>query len=236
MSWTQRSKTFSMYTNAYFSQILFTNLSKSVLVRTSPFAEIIHLPHRCGISRCWLDSMIIAQVCLRLATIKGHSKICSFTVLGGGPKTSQYLRLCHTICLTHCNTIPLHRVDQVVDLWPVECWSTLQWPCEVAGYWQELEHAVENADPEHLKRAPWVSCPVSMLAMQELGCFQLPGIVYRSLQHRAVHYHAATWGDGRGWMAQQWASGSHHGISVHSKCHQWNAPVFVVNNIRLPIP
>ncbi len=37
--------------------------------------------------------MIIAQVCLRLATIKGHSKMCSFTVLGGsgGPKTSQYL-------------------------------------------------------------------------------------------------------------------------------------------------
>ncbi len=44
----------------------------------------------CGISRCWLDSMIIAQVCLRLATIKGHSKMCSFNVLGG-PKTSQYL-------------------------------------------------------------------------------------------------------------------------------------------------
>ncbi len=36
--------------------------------------------------------MIIAQVCLRLVTIKGHSKMCSFTVLGeGGPKTSQYL-------------------------------------------------------------------------------------------------------------------------------------------------
>ncbi len=28
--------------------------------------------------------MIIAQMCLRLATIKGHSKMCSFTVLGGG--------------------------------------------------------------------------------------------------------------------------------------------------------
>jgi len=26
--------------------------------------------------------MIIAQVCLRLATIKGYSKMCSFTVLG----------------------------------------------------------------------------------------------------------------------------------------------------------
>ncbi len=55
---------------AYFSQILFTNLSKSVLVN-----EIIHPPHRCGISRCWLDSMIIAQLCLKLATIKGSWKM-----------------------------------------------------------------------------------------------------------------------------------------------------------------
>ncbi len=61
-----------------------------------------------------------------------------------------------------------------------------------AGYWQELEHAVVYADPEHPKHAQWVTCPVSMLAMQELGCFQLPGIVYRSLQHGALHYHAAT--------------------------------------------
>ncbi len=38
--------------------------------------------------------MILAKVCLRLATIKGHSKMCSFSVLGGvwgGPNTSQYL-------------------------------------------------------------------------------------------------------------------------------------------------
>ncbi len=42
-----------------------------------------------------------------------------------------------------------------------------------------------------------------MLAMQELGCFQLPGIVYKYLKHGAVHYHAATWGDGREWIAQQ---------------------------------
>ncbi len=82
------------------------------------FAEIIHPPDRCGISRCWLDSMIIAQVCLRLATIKGHSKMCSFTVFGG----IQYQPVCGvaTICLTQCNTSS-HRVDQVVDcgLWNV---------------------------------------------------------------------------------------------------------------------
>ncbi len=79
-----------------------------------------------------------------------------------------------TICLTQCNTSPLHRVDQVVDcgLWNVG--PLLFWLCKVAGYWQELEHAVVYADPEHPKHAQWVTCPVSMLAMQELGCFLLP--------------------------------------------------------------
>ncbi len=52
------------------------------------------------------------------------------------------------------------------------CWSTpLQWLCEVAGYWQELEHAVVYADPENPKYAQWVTCPVSMLAMQVLDVF-----------------------------------------------------------------
>ncbi len=74
-----------------------------------------------------------------------------------------------------CNTSPSHRVDQVVDCGLYAC---TQWLCKVAGYWQELEHTVVYADPEHPKHAQWVTCPVSMLAMQELGCFQLPGIVY----------------------------------------------------------
>ncbi len=51
--------------------------------------------------------MIIAQVCLRLATIKGHSKMCSFTVLGVGgwggcPKTHllriELIRLLNAAC------------------------------------------------------------------------------------------------------------------------------------------
>ncbi len=164
--------------------------------------------------------------------------MCSFTVLGGsenqsvsgvttilywgggGPKTSQYLVWppFASRSATHLLRIELIRLlivacGMLVHSSSIGCAKLLR-------YWQELEHAVVYADPEHPKHAQWVTCPVSMLAMQELGMFQLPGIVYRSLQHGAVHYHAATWGDGRGWMAQQWASGSHHGISVHSKCHQ----------------
>ncbi len=123
MRWTQSSKTFSMYTKCPF---LSNIVHKSVLNCVSEhfsFAEIIHPPHRCGISRCWLDSMIIAQVCLRLATIKGHSKMCSFTVLGGsgGGSKNQSVSGVTTICLTQCNTSPSHGVDQVVDcgLWNV---------------------------------------------------------------------------------------------------------------------
>ncbi len=57
--------------------------------------------------------MIITQVCLRLATIKGHSKMCSFTVLGGGSE-NQSVSGVTTIYLTQCNTSPSHRVHQVV--------------------------------------------------------------------------------------------------------------------------
>ncbi len=54
--------------------------------------------------------MIIAQVCLRLVTIKGHFKMCSFAILGG-PGVQKPVG----IFLTQCNTSPSHRVDQVVD-------------------------------------------------------------------------------------------------------------------------
>ncbi len=53
---------------------------------------------------------------------------------------------------------------------------------DIGRNWNTLAY---TPDPEHPKHAQWVTCPVSMLAMQELGCFQLPGIVYRSLQHGA---------------------------------------------------
>ena len=59
--------------------------------------------------------MIIAQVCLRLATIKVHSEMCRFALLGGSE--NQSVSGVTTICLTS----PSHRVDQVVNcgLWNV---------------------------------------------------------------------------------------------------------------------
>ncbi len=52
--------------------------------------------------------------------------MCSFTVLGywwsGGGSENQSVSGVTIICLTQCNTSPLHRVDQVVDcgLWNVD--------------------------------------------------------------------------------------------------------------------
>jgi hypothetical protein len=90
----------------------------------------------------------------------------------------------------------------------MECCPTpLQWLCKIAARQpvssrsarqpdlpdnQELEHAVVCVNPEHPKHAQWVTCLVSMQAMEELGNFQLPAIVYRSLRHGAMHYHAET--------------------------------------------
>ena len=59
---------------------------------------------------------------------------------------------------------------------PVECCpALLQWLCNIAGYWRELEHNVVHIDPEHPKQAQWVTCLVSMQTMEELGHFQLSG-------------------------------------------------------------
>ncbi len=164
--------------------------------------------------------MIVAQVWLRLVTIKGHSKMCSFTVLGGpeGPKTSQYLVWppFASRSATHLLHIELIRLLIVACGMLIHSSSMAVWSCWIlAGTGTRCRIRRSRAS----QHAQWVTCPVSMLPMQELGCFQLPGIVYRSLQHGAVHYHPATWGDRCGWMAQQWASESHHGISVQSKCH-----------------
>ncbi len=164
MSWTQRSKTFYMFTKAYFSQILFTNLSKSVLVSTFLCRD------NPSTSQMWHIKMLIRQHddftgFHRLATIKGHSKMCSCTVLGGGG-TSQYLMWPPFASCSATHLIS-HRVDQVVD----------------CGLWNtpELEHAVVYANPEHPKHVQWVTCQMGMLAMQELGCIQLPWIVYKFL-------------------------------------------------------
>ncbi len=86
---------FSMYTRGLFLSNIVNKSVKICVSEHFSFAEIIHPPHRWGISRCWLDSMIIAQVCLRLATIKGHSKMCSFTTQHNATDVASFERACN---------------------------------------------------------------------------------------------------------------------------------------------
>ena len=68
-----------------------------------------------------------------------------------------------TICLMQGDTSPSHWSG--CWLWPGEwCPTPLQWLCEVAGHWLELEHTVIHIDPEHPKHAQWVTCLVTMQA------------------------------------------------------------------------
>lgn len=124
-----------------FSQILFTNQSKSAL---------FHPPVQGGPQAA-------------------HDKKASLTVLGGGGNTSP----------------PLYRVEWVVDFGLWDSGSLLFKACV------KLLDTGRNCHA-HRSRASqtctMVTCLVSLLAMQELGHFQLPGIVNRSLsQHEAVH-------------------------------------------------
>jgi hypothetical protein len=81
----------------------------------------------------------------------------------------------------------MHRVDLAVDCEMLSHSSSMA----VRSCWILAETGT-HVDTEHPKCAQWVTCLVSMQAMEELGHFQLLGIGHRSLRHEAVHYHAET--------------------------------------------
>jgi hypothetical protein len=86
---------------------------------------------------------------------------------------------------------------------------------DIGGKWNTLSYTSIQSIPNRLS-----GHLVSMQAIDELGPFQLPGIVYRSLWHGAMYYHNETWGDGCRCRARHWASGFCHGVSVPLNCHQ----------------
>ncbi len=155
--------------------------------------------------------MIIAQVCLRLATIKGHSKMCSFTVLGGGGSENQSVFGVTTICLTQCNTSPSHRVDQIVDcsLWKVGpllfngCVKLL----DIGRDWNMLSYTQIQSIPNMLNgwHVWWVCWPCKkwdVFSFQELctdPCNMRPCIIM--LQHEVI----------------SWMNGSTMGLRISSR-------------------
>ncbi len=76
--------------------------------------------------------------------------MCSFTVLGGGGSENQSLYGVTTIY--HLLRIELIRLLIVACGMLVQSSSMAVLSC---GYWQELEHAVVYANPEHPKHAQW---------------------------------------------------------------------------------
>ncbi len=160
--------------------------------------------------------MIIAQVCLSLATIKGHSKM-----YGGGlrPKTSQY----HvgppfaSRSATHLLRIELIRLLNVACGMLVHSSSMAVQSCWIlAGTGTRCRIRRSRASQ---------TCSMGDMSGEYDG-HAITGIF--SASRNCVQI-LATWGRAlsccnmswcRGWMAQQWASGSRHGISVPSKSHQ----------------
>ncbi len=148
-------------------------------------------------SRYWLDRMIIAQVCLRLATIKDHSKMCSFTVLGGsGGLWNQSVSGVTIICLTQCNTSPSHRVDQVVDCGLFNVGPLLFNGCvkllDIGRNWNTLSNTPIQSIPNMLNgwHVWWVCWPCKnwdVFSFQELctdPCNMRPCIIM--LQHEGM--------------------------------------------------
>ena len=149
------------------------------------------------------------QICICWSQVPYKNK----TEKQGRGSENQSVSGVTTICLKQRDTSPSHRVDQAVDcgMWShsssMTVWSS--WILAGTGTRRRTRRSTAS------KHTQWVTC---LVRMEELGNFQLPVIVYRSLQIGAVHYRAETWGDG-GWMAPQWASGSRHGILGRSNCH-----------------
>lgn len=82
---------------------------------------------------------------------------------------------------TDIHLLVTDTLTELIRLLTVECCRTsFQWLCGDVGFWQELEHTVMRVDPGHSKHTLWVTCLVSMQAMEELrtrNCVQILAIL-----------------------------------------------------------
>ncbi len=153
--------------------------------------------------------MIIAQVCYRLATIKGHSKMCSFTVLLGS--LNQSVSSVTIIFLMQCNTSPSHRVDQVVDcgLWNVgpllfNCCAEL---LDIGRNWNTLSYTPIQSIPNMLNgwHVRWVCWPCkNWIFSASRNCVQI----------LVTWGHALSCSNMRSWS---WMNGTTMGLRISSR-------------------
>ncbi len=157
--------------------------------------------------------MIIAQVCLSLATIKSHSEMWGFTVLGVGGclQISQYL------------VWPPFASRSAAHLLHIELIRLLIVACDMLVHYSSM--AVRSCwilagtgtrCRIHRSRASQ-TCSMGDMSGEYAGHTRT-GMLSASrncVQILATWVHALSCCNMRwccGWMAQQWASGSHHGI------------------------
>ncbi len=137
-----------------------------------------------------------------------------------GPKTSQYLVW---LPFASCSATHLLRIE-LIRLLIVACGMLVHSSSmAVQSYW--ILAGTGTCCRIHRSRASQ-TCSLGDISGKyaghaRTGMFSASRNCVQILATWAVHYHATTWGDGRGWKAQQWASGSRHGISMYSKCHQY---------------
>ncbi len=158
--------------------------------------------------------MIIAQVCLRLATIKGHSKMCSFTVFGGGggggsenQSVSGVITICHLLrielirlLIVACGML-VHSSSMAVR----SCWilAGTGTRCRIRRSRASQTCSMGDMSGEYAGHARTGMFSASRNCVQIL----------------------ATWGRALSCCNMRWWSWMNgttmgHGISVHSKCHQ----------------
>ncbi len=119
--------------------------------------------------------MIITQVCLKLDTIKGRSKMCSFTVLGQGSENQSVSGDYHLPHAVH--TSPSHRDDQVVDCSLCNVGPLLFNGCvkllDIVRNWKTLSYTPIQSIPNMLNgsHVRWVCWPCKnwdVFSFQEL--------------------------------------------------------------------
>ena len=151
-----------------------------------------------------------------------------FTWLGHvDQKTSQYLVWPP---FASCSVTHLLRID-LIRLLIVTCWLlSHSSSMAVRSYWILVRTGTRCCT---CRSRASQTCSMGDMSGENAGqgrtgTFRACRNCVQILRYGTMHYHAETWGDGGGWMARQWASGSRHGISAFKlpsiKCYCVRCP------------
>lgn len=93
-SWTKRSKILSVHTKDSFISYFVYEVVKICVMEHLSFAKIICPLNRFGISRSWLNSITVVEMCFGLISTEGHSKMSSFITQHNSTDASGFWGVC----------------------------------------------------------------------------------------------------------------------------------------------